>query len=189
MSTDMDQGAIPEPGSGTRQSIDVGVVIERRAIDNPWQEYEFSPVAVIVGAPPKDAHEEWQELRRGDDWVHFHAGTLPLELFAGETEGYKKNLSEEQPSVYIVLNPGEEADEPEVMPFLATACPYEAESYSEDTEQIVEGVPMPPEVVAWVLEFIDAYHVDVAFKKRKQKKAYDPRKGGFRSRVEKGTRQ
>ncbi|HJO74512.1 MAG TPA: DUF3305 domain-containing protein [Rhodospirillales bacterium] len=179
----------PTPGSGSRQSVDVGIVIERRMVDSPWQDYEWSPVAVIVGAPPMDATDEWMELRRGDDWVHFHAGTLPLELFAGETEGYRKNISEDQPYIYIVLNPGEEADDPEVIPFLATACPYEAESYTEDTDQIVEGVPMPPEVVAWVLDYIDTYHVDVKFEKRKQKKAYDPRKGGFQQRPDKGTRQ
>lgn len=77
-----------------------------------------------------------------------------------------------------MLSPGEEADEPEVIPLLATACPYEAESYTEDSEQIVEGVPMPPEIVAWIQDFVDQYHVDVPFKKRKRK-PYDPRKGGF----------
>ena len=37
---------------------------------------------------------------------------------------------------------------------------------------------MPPEMVAWVKEFIAKYHVEVAFKKRKRK-PYDPRKSGF----------
>lgn len=179
--------------AGTRQSIEVGIVIERREVDSPWQDYEWSPVAVIVGAPPMAATDAWLELGRGDDWVHYHAGTLSLELFAGETEGYRKNISEDQPFIYIVLNPGEEAGDPEVIPFLATACPYEAESYTEDTDQIVEGVPMPPEVVAWVLDFIERHHVEVKFEKRKQKKAYDPRKGDFRGqhrpRVVKGAGQ
>ena len=112
-----------------------------------------------------------------------------VQLHAGETEGYRKNLSEEQPAVYVVLTPGEEADEPEVMPFLATVCPYEAESYTEDTDQIVEGVAMPPEILAWVLDFIDRHHVDVVFKKRKKNKAYDPRKEGFSRRPAKETRQ
>lgn len=171
-----------------RESVDVGVVIERREIDNPWQDYVFSPIAVIVGAPPMEVTDDWRELRRGDDWVHYHAGTLSLDIHAGETEGYRKNLTEEQPVVYVVLTPGEEADEPEVMPFLATVCPYEAESYTEDTDQIVEGVAMPTEVLAWVLDFVDRHHVDVVFKKRK-KKPYDPRKGGFSSRPAKETRQ
>lgn len=172
-----------------RESVNVGIVIERREIDNQWQDHVWSPVAVIVGAEPMDPADEWLELRRGEDWVHYHAGTLTLELFPGETEGYRSNLSEDQPFIYVVLNPGEEEDEPEVLPFLATACPYEAASYTEDTEQIVEGVPMPPEVVAWVLDFVSRHHVEAPFQKRKQKKAYDPRKGGFRQQPLKGTRQ
>ncbi|NQV83394.1 MAG: DUF3305 domain-containing protein [Rhodospirillales bacterium] len=183
-----DTTIVTDQKTDTRERIDVGIVIERRKIDNPWQDYVFAPVAVIVGAPPMAVTDEWRELRRGDDWVHYHAGTLALELFVGETEGYRKNLSEDQPAIYIVLTPGEEADEPEVMPFLATACPYEAESYTEDTDQIVEGVAMPPEVLAWTLDFVERHHVDVEFKKRK-KKAYDPRKGGFRPRTAKETRQ
>ncbi len=54
---------------------------------------------------------------------------------------------------------------------------------------------MPPEVVAWVLDFVERHHVEEPFVKRKQKKAYDPRKGGFRDQhrpvleTRKGTRQ
>ena len=171
-----------------RESITVGVVIERLEIDNPWQDYIFSPIAVIVDAPPMEVTDIWRELRRNDKCVHYHAGNLSLDLHAGETEGYRRNLSEDHPAVYVVLTPGEEAGEPEFVPFLVTACPYEAESYTEDTDQIVEGVLMPPEIVNWILGFIDSHHVDVVFKKRK-KKAYDPRKGGVRPRAEKRTRQ
>ncbi|MBL4691132.1 MAG: DUF3305 domain-containing protein [Rhodospirillales bacterium] len=161
-------------------SIPVGVVVERREIDNPWEDYTWMPVAVIPGAPPLDATGEWKELQHGDGWVQYHAGTLELELFRGETDGYRTNLSNPQPYVYIVMTPGEAPGEPEIMPFIATVSPHEAEGYTEDSEQIVEGVPMPPDLVAWVSEFIEKYHVKVPFKKRKRE-PYDPRKGSFRS--------
>ncbi len=66
----------------------------------------------------------------------------------------------------------------DVVPFLVTACPYEAESYIESGDEIVEGVPMPDVVLAWVEDFVEAHHVEEPFKKRKRK-PYDPRKGGF----------
>ena len=97
-------------------------------------------------------------------------------LYLGDC--YRTNLSNLQPYVYIVMTPGEEDDAAEIVPFLVTASPHEAEGYTEDSEQIVEGVPMPPEMVAWVKEFIAKHHVEVAFKKRKRK-PYDPRKSGF----------
>ena len=160
-------------------SIPVGVVVERREIDNPWEDYTWAPVAIIPGAPPMKTTDEWKELQHGDGWVHYHAGTLKLELLSGETDGYRTNLSNPQPYVYIVMTPGEEDDAAEIVPFLVTVSPHEAEGYTEDSEQIVEGVPMPPEMVTWVKEFIAKYHVEVPFKKRKRK-PYDPRKSGFR---------
>ncbi len=164
-----------------RETIPVGIVIERREIDHPWQDYIWAPVSVIPGAAPMETTDEWKELQHGDGWIQYHAGTLELELFSGETDGYRTNLSNEVPYVYVVLTPGEEEDEPEVIPFLATVCPHEASDYYEDTEQIVEGVPMPPELAVWIQEFIDKYHVDVKFKKRKRK-PYNPRKEGFDAR-------
>ena len=165
-----------------RQVIPVGVIIERREIDNPWQDHSFRPVAVVPGMPAMEEGADWRLIREGDGWVHFHAATLELELFPGETEGYKTNLSNFQAHIYVVIAPGEEADDPEVVPTLVTACPYEAESYMEDSEMIVEGVPMPEELAAWIGAFVETFHKDEVFKKRKNKKAYDPRKGGFRPR-------
>ena len=162
------------------ESMTVGIVVEQRKMDNPWQDYSWAPISVIPGIASIDSNESWKLLREGSKWKHFLVGSLELELFRGETEGYRYNLSNEPSVVYVVLSPGEEANDPEVVPFLATVCPYEAESYGENGEDIVEGVVMPIEIVAWVQSFIDKYHVDQPFKKRKQKKAYDPRKGGFR---------
>ena len=163
----------------TSEKLPLGVVVERREAANRWADYAWQPVAVIPGAPALDDPAEWRLMREGDNWAHFLVGTLEMELFRGETEGYKFNLSTGQPQVFVVLAPGEEADDPDVVAFLVTACPYEAEKYMESGDQIVEGVPMPPEVEAWVAAFVETHHVDQPFKKRKNKKAYDPRKGGF----------
>jgi len=146
--------------------IVLGVVIERRKIDNPWQDFDYRPVAVFSGA---ESIDDWRELEHGDGWVHYHAATMPLELFKGETEGYKSNLAQDPPSVYVALRPGEEADEAEVEPFLITACPYEAAGYTESGDELVEGVAMPADVRELVEAFVEAHHVDEPFKKRKRK--------------------
>ncbi len=162
------------------EKLNVGIVIEQRAIDNPWQDFSWRPVGVLPGVSNDDG--DWKLLRQGDGWSHFLIGNLDVELFRGETEGYRYNLTNDPPRVYVVLCAGEEADDPEVIPFLATVCPYEAESYSENGEDIVEGVVMPNELIGWVQTFIEKHHVDAPFKKRKKTKAYDPRKEGFARR-------
>lgn len=158
----------------------LGVVLERRESESRWVDYTYQPIAVVPGASPLDpTGDDWKQVADGPGWVQFHAGTLDLELFKDETQGYKTNLSNFKPHIYVVLTPGEEADEPDLYPMLVTACPYAAESYTEDSEVLVEGVPMPPEIVGWLQAFCEAFHKEQPFYKRKRK-PYDPRKQGFR---------
>jgi hypothetical protein len=100
----------------------VSVVIERRKSDHPWQDHTWRPIGIL----PRAAPERWKLLAESDGWAHFLAGTLKLELYRRETEGYLANLSQAQPVVYVVLRRGEEAGEMEVEPFHVTVCPHEA---------------------------------------------------------------
>jgi hypothetical protein len=147
----------------------ISVVIERRASNSPWQEYVWRAVGVL----PKAAAERGQLLASGEGWAHFQGGTLELELHRGETEGYLTNLSQTPPVVFVVLRRREEGEGLDYEPFVATACPYEAMGYTPGGDDIIEGVPMPPEVMAWVQEFVALHHVDVPFKKRKNKRHQD----------------
>jgi len=147
--------------------IPVGVVIERRDSTNKWVDNTWAVAGILPGAPPV---EEWKKLNEGEGWEHYHAATLPLELYKGETEGYRYNLSQNPPRVYVILRQGEEAGEHDVEAFLVTACPYEAMSYAESGDEIVEGIPMPEPMISWAQEFVNAHHVDEPFKKRKNKK-------------------
>lgn len=156
-------------------SLAVGVVVERRALDNPWIDHKWQAVGVVPGVVDL---APWTEIRSGDGWVQYHAGHAKIELYQRETEGYRANLSSPPPSVYVVLNGDEDAKGPHgVDLFLVTVCPYEAESYVESGDEIVDAVTMPPEILSWVQAYIDKHHVDQPFKKRKRK-SYDPRKTG-----------
>lgn len=164
-----------------RQYVPLGVIIERRASDHPWLDHTIRPVSVVPGMSAPEEGGGWRLMMEGDGWAHFHAGTLNLELFAGETEGYRNNLANSPPHVYVVLSPGTEPGDPEMVASLVTACPFEAERYMEDSDMVVEGVPMPDEIAAWVGAFVEAYHVEEEFVKRKRR-PYDPRKGDMRAR-------
>ena len=106
-----------------RISMPLGVVVERREIDNRWQRFAWRPVAVIPGAPPV---AEWRELVRGERFVRWHAATLPLELHRTDTEGYRVNLSGRVPAVSVVLRkvqPSARTAGNELAPFAVTASP------------------------------------------------------------------
>ena len=157
-------------------AMPLGVVVERRASRSPWQEWTWRPVSVIVGAPPIGT--EWRELVCGDDWTQYHAANLPLELHRAETEAYLVNLSQKPPRIYVVLRPASGSGPHAFRPLLITASPYEAESYLESGDEIVEGVTMPEPVIAWLRDFVDRHHVEQPFVKRKRSKAADTTAGG-----------
>jgi hypothetical protein len=157
-------------------SMPVGIVVERRALQNRWQKVAWKPVGVLPGAAEISASKE---LVRGDDWVHFHMATLALELHRKETLAYKTNLNDNPPRLWIVLRTNEDpAATEEVSPFLVTASPFQAQDYLDAGDDIVEGVTMPDGVIAWVQAFCDHHHVDEPFKKRKRRN-YDPNDVGF----------
>src|SRR3990172_766053 len=81
------------------ESMRVGVVVERRKIDHPWQEYSWRPVEVVPGAPPTT---QWRVLHAGDGRTRYLAGAPTVELVATQTVGYRFNLSQRVPVVFVV---------------------------------------------------------------------------------------
>jgi hypothetical protein len=155
-------------------AMPITVVVERRASNHAWQDQVWRPLGVL----PRIAGAPGQVLASGDDWAQFYGGDLDIELFRGETDGYRTNLSQATPVVYVVLRRNAEAETLEFEPFLVTVCPYEAMGYSEGNDDIVEGVPMPPEVMDWLREFVALHHVDRPFVKRKNKRHQNDASGG-----------
>src|SRR3546814_4414217 len=85
------------------ETLPLGVVLEWRRVDHPWKDHDWRPVAVIPGAPPLDPRGPWTLLREGEAVRQYHAGTLPLELFRSDTLGYKDNLLQQPPRIFVVL--------------------------------------------------------------------------------------
>lgn len=145
------------------RSIPVGVVMRRTPGVTRWAAWAWKAVAVLPGAAPAD----WRELRREGDTVEFHAATRRLNLFAAETEAYLHGLEVRVPSIFVVLRRSEGEHPLHVV--LVTASPYEAQDYGDNGEDIVEKVPMPPGLMAWIREFVDDTHQHEEFVKRRRK--------------------
>lgn len=143
-------------------TVPLGVVIRRSPGVTRWAAHVWKAVAVLPGAGPAD----WKELRRDGDAVEFHAGTLPLELFRTDTEGYLHGLSTRSPCIYVVMRDSD-SDSPLDLE-LVTASPYEAQDYADTGEELVEKVPMPEGLVALIRDFVEEHHEDEEFIKRKR---------------------
>ena len=67
----------------------VGVVLARETIDNPWQDYRWRPLEVLIGVSDLEAGAI---VKEGDGFVHYFAGTFPIELHRKDTPAYVVNL-------------------------------------------------------------------------------------------------
>ncbi len=141
----------------------LGVVIRKSPGVTRWAAWSWRAVGVLPGAGAAD----WNELRREGAVVEYHAATLPLTLWADETEAYLVNLNDRIPSVYLVMREEGDDDRP-LVPVLVTASPYEGQDYADTGEEIVEKIPMTPGLIAWVREFAQAHHQEDVFVKRRR---------------------
>ncbi|MBP2298205.1 DUF3305 domain-containing protein [Azospirillum picis] len=150
------------------ETMALGIVVERRRGATPWADWSWRPVSVIPGAGPVEP--PGRLLMEGEGWSRSHAATLTLELFRSDTEGYRLNLSQDPPRLWVVMRPG--ADGEALEPCVVTASAHEGEGYQVGTD-VVDTVPMPPEVIALVRDFVEQHHVDVPFQKRERTRHFE----------------
>jgi hypothetical protein len=113
----------------------------------------------------------WQELMRGEDYIRYHAATLPLTLHRKETEALRLNLMLDVPELYVVLQENEDQmSEFPYVPHIVTASSYHAQDFHDAGDEIVEKVAMPDGVAALIQAFVEEHHVDEVFIKRRRDK-------------------
>jgi len=59
-----------------------------------------------------------------------------------------------------------------------TASAYEAQDALDSGENIVEAVPIPATLAAWIKEFVDMHYIEEPFKKRRRKNDIEGIEGG-----------
>lgn len=138
-------------------TLPVGIIVARERTSDPWQEFRWRPVSVILNAAEG---VKWKELGRGRDVIRYHAATLPLVLTAKEKIAYRVNLANGVPSVYVVLR--EDTVSGSAMPVSVahiTASPFEIQAVGQDFEDgitdFVERVPMPDQLVQVMQSFVE----------------------------------
>ncbi|MHA1527655.1 MAG: DUF3305 domain-containing protein [Alphaproteobacteria bacterium] len=145
--------------------LPIGVVVRRQPGVTRWEKWAWRVVAVLPGAGPAD----WRELRREGEAVEYHAATCTLEVHRADTEAYLVALSNDPPSVYVVLRATEDPEaERDVEVFAVTASAFEAQDYLDSGEDVVEAVPMPPSLIAWLSDFVGRHHKQETFTKRRR---------------------
>lgn len=155
----------------TVSSREVGVVVRRRAIDNPWIDHLWSPLMVLDEIP---ATAPWTMLSQDEGASLFYAGSAFIDLFSTDTANYRDNLADGTPLIWIALRRRDGGAELELTK--VTADPTEGEALFESGADVISSVPMPPDVASWVAVFVDKFHIERRFHKRKRDRTSDDRK-------------
>ena len=120
--------------------------MQRRRAQSRWADVVWEPHGVVPGY----LGAERKLLLQHDgvaQWLH--AG-FKLELHRDEIEGYYENVVTADPRVFVLWRmEGEEA-----LPLEVTASRDEASRWL-DGGHSVDGVPMPPEIYAWVGDYVE----------------------------------
>jgi uncharacterized protein DUF3305 len=141
----------------------VGVVVERRKAKGPWSDFLWRPVSIFSGTP---STAPWTPLSEPNEVTLFYAGEAVIELHRTETVNYRDNLGSGAPSLWVILQPT--ASDPPYRLLAVTADPAEGEAFTDAGNNLVEAVPMPPDIAAMVDEFILSHHVERPFVKRQR---------------------
>lgn len=148
-----------------KRELQVGAVVRRTPGVTQWARDIWKPIAVIPGAP----EAFWKELVRDGDVVDYHAGTVTMQLFRADVEGYLVSLNMATPSIWVVMDRDETHNSPSGwVVSTVTASAHEALDALDSGESIVEAVPIPESLAAWIKEFIDMHYIEEPFKKRRR---------------------
>jgi hypothetical protein len=146
--------------------ITVGVVVERRKAISAWVDFLWRPVSVFVGSP---SAAPWTPLAAEAETTLFFAGEAVIELHRTETINYRDNLASGAPALWVALQPVASERPYEIL--TVTADPAEGEALTDAGNNLVEAVPMPPEIAEVVVRFIAEHHVERPFLKRQRRPA------------------
>ena len=123
----------------------VSIVMQRRALQSRWQSEVWEPLAVMPEAGegvPRIVAETAEATR----WLY---PGLEIMLRVADADGYFLNVSTSEPCVFVLWRmEGERA-----VPCHLTLSYSEASSWMDGGEQ-VDRVPMPPDLFAWVSDFV-----------------------------------
>jgi hypothetical protein len=143
--------------------IPVGVVIERRKAKSMWTDFLWRPVSVFAGSA---SAAPWTPLDAEAETTLFFAGEAVIELHRTETTNYRNNLASATPALWVIMRPT--ASDPPYELLAVTADPAEGEASTDAGNNLVEAVPVSPEIVDIIDRFIARHHVERPFVKRRR---------------------
>ena len=125
----------------------VAVIMQRRAVQNRWQSEVWEALGVLADYDAPGEARVIVEQAGATQWLY---PGFEMVLHRSESEGYYHNVSTQEPRVFVMWR----MDGEDGLPLHVTASRDEASRWL-DGGHSVDGVPMPPEIYAWVGDYVE----------------------------------
>ena len=125
----------------------LAVIMQRRELANRWESEAWEPWGVVAGDSLAGDPRLLVDGGGVQQWLH---PGFELVLHRDELDGYYLNVSSERPKVFVLWL----TEEGRARPLQLTASYHEASRWM-DAGHTVDGVGMPPEIFAWVGQYVE----------------------------------
>ncbi|TWA63767.1 uncharacterized protein DUF3305 [Azospirillum brasilense] len=149
--------------TGQAERRGVGITVERQRIDNPWVDARWRVTGALPALPDR---APWTVLAEDGERTGYYAGAAEIVLHPGETENYVENLKGGHPMLYVILRRC--AEEPGLRLLAVTVDPGEVDAHSDAGDDLIEAIPLPPDLAAWMSDFVVRHHTERPFYKRQR---------------------
>lgn len=137
-----------KPSDITAVTYPVAVIMERVKLASPWMPYRWEARGVVRDISP--AGTGASVIVRDERQLQIVFPGLELKLVRDEAEGYYLNLTSPEPMIFVLWRLHEDEARPEYV----TVSYHEGTRWADSGDN-VDGVALPPEMLAWVGEFVE----------------------------------
>jgi hypothetical protein len=150
MDRPLDEGPIPADPVPLDLERSVAVVMELIPLTSPWQSQKWQAKGVLPGscavdAAPRTLYDD------GSRREVLYSG-LQIELKLEELESYFLNLTSPEPKAFVLVRTDDDTPRPAFV-----SVSYARAAGWMDSNECVDAVPLPPELYAWVGEFVERF--------------------------------
>lgn len=131
-------------------SLPIAVMMQKRAVAHPWADAAWSAAAVLVNPGSLTGI---RTLAQSADREAYLVPGLSLELYPDENDGYFENWIAPEPKVFVLWR----MDGARAMP-VAASVSYGEGARMLDSGDPADGVPMPPEIYAWLADYLQKHY-------------------------------
>ena len=141
--------------------------MQRRSTQNRWQSEVWEPWGVVSGYAAGGEPRVLVDEAGVQQWLH---PGFELLLHRDEAEGYYLNVSTDNPRVFVLWRMEGDRGVP-----LDVTASYNEGGRWLDGGHCVDSVPMPPEIFAWVGEYVEQNYRPESKKRIKPRSFMDPK--------------